>query len=72
MDANYTPVYQPNELFITPYTDATVPTAKLTWMKEFENGTKLYLKIRGQTYSVEWDKTPNNLVEFKFEFKKGF
>ncbi len=72
MDANYVPIYQPNELFIVPRTEESIPTGKLTWMEEFKNGTKNYFKVRKKTSSPEGDTQPNDVVRFSIEFKKGF
>lgn len=72
MDANYTPIYYPNELLKTPGTEEVIEMAKLTWMEEFKNGTKMYFKVRGLTYSLEWDDKPDDLIKFSVEFKKGF
>ena len=52
--------------------EAYTEVAKLTWLEELNNGVKLYLKVRGQTYSLEFDDKPDNLLEFKIEFKKNF
>jgi hypothetical protein len=72
MDANYTPTYYPNELFKVPGTEQVVEIAKLTWLQELESGVKLYFKIRGLTYSLEWDDKPDDLLKFSIEFKKSF
>jgi hypothetical protein len=72
VDANYVPIYQPNELFIVPRTEETVPMGKLTWMEEFKNGTKIYFKVRVKTSNLEGDTKPDDVVRFSIEFKKGF
>lgn len=72
MDANYTPIYYPNELFITPKTEETIPMGKLTWMEQFKNGTKIYFKVRIKTSNLEGDDKPDDVVKFTIEFKKSF
>jgi hypothetical protein len=72
IDIDYQSPYQPNEVFKRPYTEEIIEVAKLTWLKELENGVKLYFKIRGVTYSLEWDDQPDDLIKFSIEFKKNF
>ena len=72
MDADYQPIYYPNELVILPGTEACIPIGKLTWMEEFKNGTKIYFKIRISTSNLEGDDKPNDVIKFSIEFKKSF
>ena len=54
-----------------PRTEKCIPYAKLTWLKEFESGTKIYFKIRIKTSDLEDDTNPDDVLQFSIEFKKN-
>lgn len=62
----------PNEYFIPPKTEQSIPMGKFTWMEEFKNGTKIYFKVRLKTSNLEGDDKPDDIIKFSIEFKKGF